>query len=227
MGLNILLAIIFGFMAGVIVTTIVSLYLYKNQLKSIEERAENRRIVLNTIGKLSATIDKPVVLNNEDGYFKVQIIGFKNLEEIEKILLALGLLGQKDFWVHQVKKKPEVLQTASAQPDTFHRVVEEKAEVLIVEETTEIPEIEEKQDVPEPTIALQVGIFHKKNEALRVQRKITSKLNLPVDIVTKWDCYHVIVPGFFTREETYKYYPELAQQGIQGTSLIENYRKPY
>jgi hypothetical protein len=60
---------------------------------------------------------------------------------------------------------------------------------------------------------------------LRAQRRITSKLNLPVEIVEQWNLYHVIVTGFFTREETFRYYPELTSLGYPGISLIENYKR--
>ncbi len=52
-----------------------------------------------------------------------------------------------------------------------------------------------------------------------------SKLNLPVEIVKQYDYYHVIVTGFYTREETYPYYPELAEIGYPGVTLIENYKR--
>jgi hypothetical protein len=74
---------------------------------------------------------------------------------------------------------------------------------------------------PEPTISLRVATYYKQSQALRAQRKIHSKLNLPVEIVKKWDSYIVIITGFYTREETYKYYPELAGLGFPGISLIE------
>jgi hypothetical protein len=74
---------------------------------------------------------------------------------------------------------------------------------------------------PQPAFSLQVGVFYKKSEAIRAQRKIISKLKLPVEIVQQWEYYKVIIPGFFTKEETYKYYPELAGLGYPGVSLIE------
>lgn len=166
--------------------------------------------------KLSSLLDKPVVIINEDGYHKVQITGFENLEEIEKFLPKLGFLGQKDIWVPPVKKQAEVIPPVKVQPDTAKKVVEEKVE---------IPVVEEKPAIPEPTIALQVGVFHSKTRALRAQRRIISKLNLPVEIIQQWDYYHVIVTGFFTKEETYKYYPELTGLGYPGISLIENYKQ--
>jgi hypothetical protein len=57
--------------------------------------------------------------------------------------------------------------------------------------------------------------------ALKAQRKITSKLKLKVEIVKQWDRYIVLIRGFHTREETYRYYPELAGLGYPGVSLIE------
>jgi cobalamin biosynthesis Co2+ chelatase CbiK len=78
---------------------------------------------------------------------------------------------------------------------------------------------------PVPTIAIQVAIFYKKAEALRAQRKISSKLNLPVEIIEQWEFYRVIIPGFFTKEETYRYYPELAGLGYPGVQIIDNGKK--
>jgi len=77
----------------------------------------------------------------------------------------------------------------------------------------------------EPKIALQVAIFHNESQAIRAQRKITAKLGLPVDIVRQYDYYHVIVTGFYTREQTIPFYPELAGMGYPGITLIENYRR--
>jgi hypothetical protein len=173
----------------------------------------------NAIGlrdRLSATLNKPVVITSEDGFYKVRITGFESLEEIEKLLPSLGFLGLTDFWIPPGKKQEEIIPPVIVKPDTIRKAVEEK---------TEIPVMEEKPPVREPTIALQVGVFRKKIEALRAQRRIRSKLDLPVDIIEQWDYYHVVVPGFYTKEETYKYYPELAGLGYPGISLIENYKK--
>jgi hypothetical protein len=72
-----------------------------------------------------------------------------------------------------------------------------------------------------PRISLQVGVFHKFSQARRAQKCITSKLYLQVEIVPQWEYYRVLVRGFHSREETYKYYPELAGIGHPGISLIE------
>lgn len=72
-----------------------------------------------------------------------------------------------------------------------------------------------------PEISLQVGVYYKKSEAQKAQRKIMSKLNLPVKIVEQWEYYRVIVTGFHNREETFMYYPELAGLGFPAVKLIE------
>jgi hypothetical protein len=68
---------------------------------------------------------------------------------------------------------------------------------------------------------MQVEEFHKKWQVVRAQRKIASKLKLNSDIVQKWDYFFLIIPGFYTREETYQYYPKLAGLGYPKISLIE------
>ena len=85
--------------------------------------------------------------------------------------------------------------------------------------------IAEKPDIGEPSIALQVAIYVKESKALKARKKIMSKLNRPVEIVKQFDYYHVIVTGFYTREETFEYYPELAGLGFPGITLIQDYKK--
>ena len=130
------------------------------------------------------------------------------------------------------KFKLKEVRIHSARRSDDKRIREEKPEEIKsdttqkpVEKILQQPPVEEVKPVKEPTIALQVGVFHKKNQALRAQKKITSKLNLPVDIVFQWDYYHVLVTGFYTREETFRYYPELAGIGYPGVTVIENYVK--
>ncbi len=79
MGLNIFLAVVAGFTAGCTVTTIIALHIYTKQQKILEERAENRRIVVNTIGKLSATIENA---------FSAYRIGTMNFDSLRQVLLS-------------------------------------------------------------------------------------------------------------------------------------------
>lgn len=174
----------------------------------------NEIYAINLKDKLSATLNKPVRIIVADGFYKVQITGFENIEEIDKIVRALGFLGQKDLWIPPVSSR-DTIAPPVIKPDTLMSTPEIQQSV---------PALEEKPAVQEPTFALQVGVFRKKNEALRAQRRIRSKLKLPVEIVEQWDYFHVIVTGFYTREETYKFYPELTGLGYPGISIIENYR---
>jgi hypothetical protein len=103
----------------------------------------------------------------------------------------------------KVKDAMDVKDVSNIKPDTI--AVKEPAAVK-----------------PQPTIAIQVAIFYKKSEALRAQRRISSKLKVPVEIVEQWEFFRVIIPGFFTREETYRFYPELAGLGYPGITIIEN-----
>jgi hypothetical protein len=98
---------------------------------------------------------------------------------------------------------------------------EKPAEPIIAEVKQEMPAPSEKAAPPEPKISLQVGVVYKKSEAQKVQRKIASKLKLNAEIVKQWDYYRVVIPGFYTREETYKYYPELVGIGFNKIYMIE------
>ncbi len=183
--------------------------------------------------KLSPTFGKNVEIVYERGYYKVRVtvsplIGQTVLEEIKRLMPAMGKLGLKDIWIMPVmapqveevpvkrtETAPEPLKWAKEVPSP----VSVERPVKPVENKLAVPEAR-----PEPTVALQVGIFHREAQALKAQRKIISKLDLPVEIIKQFDYYHVIITGFYTREETYKYYPEIAGLGYPGINLIENYR---
>jgi cell division protein FtsN len=159
--------------------------------------------------RLKGITDKTIEIVAENGYYKVRITGFTSRIEMEKLLPLLGVIGLSDIWILPAK---EGLVPVIVQPDTTTKKMEEK---------TEVPVVSEKPVKPEPLISLQVGVFYKKSDALRAQRRIKSKLKLPVEIIEQWDYYRVIVPGFYTRVETYKYYPELAGLGYPRITLIE------
>lgn len=175
--------------------------------------------------KLAAIIDKPVIMVSEEGYHKVQLTGFKNIEEIEKIIPALGLVGIRDFWIPPAKKPANVAEYAELQTDTIEMLPEEKivnssipmeADSLVIEETP----------VDSTNIyALEIGAFRKKNKAINAQRKVISKLNLSVEIVTQWDRHHVIITGLNNKTDINRYLPELARLGYDEIFVIKNFSK--
>ena len=179
---------------------------------------------------LSTPIDEKATIEREGKYNKLQtpdepIIDQTALEAIDELLAPVNQFGLKDEWTLPVTKAlveepvvrvPIIIQKAVVQPETSVRIVEEKPAGLVMEE---------KPEVQVPSIALQVAIYHKESQALKAQRRIISKLNLPVEIVKQYDYYHVIVTGFYSREETFQYYPELAGLGYPGITLIENYKR--
>lgn len=194
---------------------------FKDELSAIRLKKE-----------ISAVLKDTVIIVPQNGYYKVRIIGFTSNEEMKKYLPTLDNVNLRNTRIIKIKKpevpaqvieKPEIEQPELRQPVKVEPVIikpdttQKKVEVI-----TEPPYIEEKPIAPaKPTISLQVGVFHKKSQALRAQRRITAKLKLHVEVVEQWDYYRVIVRGFYTREETYKYYPELAGLGYPGISLIE------
>jgi len=183
--------------------------------------------------RLSHLLNNTVVIVPEDGYFKVRITGFKSLEEIEKLIPTLGLLGIKNLWVFRAKKEDTNSQVV-ALPDTSVKPIKDKEfkpEVAALTDTAlktgkdkiNLPAVaEEKPSTEKLTINLQVGIFHRRSKALRAQRRITAKLNLPVEIVREWEYYIVLITGFKTREEIFKYYPKLAALGYPDSFMIDD-----
>ena len=180
------------------------------------------------------TLAKPKLLTRfgilPKGFFKLNIDKNSILDQtVLKVMkqdITIKKIVINDIWIKQVSRQP------AAQPELLR--IPEAAPVRI-EYKPEIPSFGKHESSfrlmgvkavtsvhrPEPTVSLQVATYYKQSQALRAQRKIHSKLNLPVEIVKKWDSYIVIITGFYSREETYKYYPELAGLGFPGISLIE------
>jgi hypothetical protein len=193
----------------------------------------SRANALALMDSLSTLFDNNIQITYENEYYKVRVKGsplIKQtvLEEIKKLMPEVGNLGFKNVWIAPVKT-PTAEVTHVKQVETPPEIVKWTKEIHVpVITKTEQKTIENKLVVPrvssEPTIALQVGVFHSQSRALKAERKIASKLNLPVEVIKQFDYYHVIVTGFFTKEETYKYYPELAGLGYPGITLLENYR---
>ncbi|MEA1886567.1 MAG: SPOR domain-containing protein [Bacteroidota bacterium] len=173
------------------------------------------------VDRLLFSLDKKLVIVPEDSYHKVRITGFESREEMEEIIPSLGILGVDDIWILPVEEMKVDTVRAEREPA-------EPADIMDVRLEPEKPDttlVEEGLKVREPQIALQVALYPKRTQAMRAKRKIENRLNLPVEIVQQWDYYRVIVTGFFTREETYKYYPELAGLGFDSIILIDNSEK--
>jgi cell division protein FtsN len=167
--------------------------------------------------RLSALLNKTVIIVTENGFFKVRITGFTSLKEMEMLLPSLGLLGLKSIWVLPERNQEEIKNQDVVQPDTSLKTIDGKVGLPVVQEV--------KPVLAEPTITLQIGIFHNRSKAFRAQRRIIAKLNLQVVIVQEWEYSKVIVTGFNSREETFKYYPVLAHMGYRDVIIIEDYNR--
>ena len=185
-------------------------------------RRESKALSLKN--KLSNLFDKPVRIVSEDRFFKVRISGFNSPEELNRSINSLGLKGLKDLPKLPVKQ-PEVTPSEVLR-DTARITSEVKKDLTVTARPdTTIKTAEEKiklpESSPEPAISLQVAIFYKQSQALHARTRIMSKLNLPVVIIEQWGFFRVVIPGFYTREETYKYYPELAGIGYPSILMID------
>jgi hypothetical protein len=182
---------------------------------------------------LSAPLTEKRIIEYKGKYYRLEtpsqpILDPTVLKAMQKLDPSLGKVESRNEWTNPVRAAgvageavPEreivIIAKAPVMPYNIIRISEDISEKLVTEE---------KQQAKVPSIALQVAIYHKESQALRAQKKIMSKLNLPVEIVRQWDYYHVLIIGFTSREETYQYYPELAGMGYPGITLIENYRRP-
>ncbi len=173
--------------------------------------------------KLSALIDKQVILVVEDGYYKVQLSGFKTIEDIEKIIPALGLIGIKDFWIPPSRDDTSVPDSTDLQSDTIQTFTEVPAMDPVIPVESGIQIVDDTTAVANTTFALEIGAFSKKEKAHTVQRKIMSRFKHPVEIITQWDRHHVIMTGFTEKTEINRIIPELAKLGYDEILVIRNY----
>ncbi len=180
--------------------------------------------------KLSITIDKKFSIIEEDGFYRIMASDFKTVEELDRAIVSLGMRGIRDMEVApEPVIVPEVLTDTLPSIEQIHevteRIVVDSLNILKAEYTKKDIETDlakETLKMEEPKVSLLVGSFPRRTQALKAKRIIESRLNLQVEIVEQWDLYRVFVRGFFTKEETYKYYPELAGLGYDVISIIDN-----
>jgi len=182
--------------------------------------------------RLLAATEKLVTIRKEEGVYKVQLSGFSDTTEIRDFIPLLQQHGFTDITVlHQTEGGlapvlPQVTTMPAGQPGEPEA---EEIQAPLPEQEPQVvepvqPEIrEEAAPPPVPRFILHAGNYYKRSQAERAKRKIERNLKLPVEILEDWDSYRVVVTGFFTREETYPYYPELAGLGF---SEVFVYEKP-
>jgi len=180
--------------------------------------------------RLLAAAEKLVTIRSEGGLFKVQITGFADTNEVREFIPLLRKYGFDDITVlHEsetglVPVVPDVNAPAAepkAEPEMAEAppVKDEQPEIV-----TEQPKPDEEITPPPPPVprfVLHAGSYYRKAEAERAKQRIEKRLKLPVEILEEWDSYRVIITGFFTREETYPFYPELAGLGFTDIFVYE------
>ncbi len=172
--------------------------------------------------RLLAAADKLVTIRNEGGVYKVQITGFADTSEVRKFIPLLAEKGFRNITVVPqygavmapvapivpAQAEPEEVMEAG-EPDEFAPVKPE-----IVEEIAPSPP-------PVPRFVLHAGSYFRKAQAERAKQRLQRRLKLPVEIIEEWESYRVVITGFFTREETYPLYPELAGMGFNNIFVYE------
>ncbi len=190
---------------------------------------QKQRVLITRVDSVSTIIARRVF---DDTFYKLRlaqppVLDPTVLEEIERLGPGVGNLYLKNEWLATVRTEP-VDEPPAVIPDiTINPVEWEKSVPPMKKYETRATLTKDKlaapAPLPEPTVALQVAILHNRRQALQAQKRIAARLNLPVEIVERFDNYYIIVTGFYTREETYPYYPELAGIGFPRITLIENY----
>lgn len=163
-----------------------------------------KRWATNLKNKTKGLTDKKVTMEYEDGFYKVRIAGIANVKEMEEMMPMLFANGYKDVWILPYNEKIEMPYNAAS----IRQMI--KLELAPVANSV-------------PTVALQVGAFYKKHEAVAAARKIANGTGRKTVVKKQWDYYTVFVTGFYTKEETYKYYPEIAGLGFPQIYLIGYY----
>ncbi len=121
---------------------------------------------------------------------------------------------------------------ATVVPPVPAPVVEIPAEEKVIEPVQDVqPEIIPDQPViveemaptppPAPRFVLHAGSYYRLREAERAKQRIERRISMPVQILEEWGTWRVVITGFYTREETYPYYPELAGLGFTDIFVYE------
>jgi cell division protein FtsN len=164
--------------------------------------------------RLLAAAERLVTVRYENGVYKVQITGFADTSEAREFIPLLKEHGFEDILVLRPSETglvPVTPQLPAAQPvPPAEPVIKQPGKVI---ETPPPP--------PVPRFVLNAGSYYKRSQAERAKHKIERRLKLPVEIIEEWDSYRVVLTGFFTREETYPYYPELAGMGFTDIFVYE------
>jgi len=148
-------------------------------------------------------------------------------EEVVEEDLPVDIVVEEEIPVDVVVEEEIVEEELPVDIVVEEEIVEEEIPVEeVVEEVIEEEPVKEEAKIEMPVIeqprfSIQVGIFPELSEAKRAQRKIQSKLGLQSVLVQDFDYTRVLIPGFYTRQETYKYYPELAGLGYSNIQVIE------
>jgi hypothetical protein len=177
--------------------------------------------------RLLAAAEKLVTIRQEDGAYKVQITGFADTNEVRDFIPLLKKHGFTDILVLHESETGlvPVTQDIQIQPEQPVKVevpeLPEEPKEIVLEKPVEPEVIIEETPPPEPIFILHAGSYYKLAQAEKAKRKIENKLKRPVEIIPEWDSFKVIIPGFFTREETYPYYPELAGMGFTDIFVYE------
>jgi len=177
--------------------------------------------------RLLAAAEKLVTIRQEQGVYKVQITGFADTNEVRDFIPLLKEHGFTDILViHESETGlvpvPQQIQIQPEQPVQVEvPELPEEPEEIVVEQPEEPEIIIEETPPPEPIFILHAGSYYKLAQAEKAKRKIESKLKRPAEIIQEWETYKVIIPGFYTREETYPYYPELAGMGFTDIFVYE------
>jgi len=180
--------------------------------------------------RLLAAAEKLVTIRNEGGQFKVQITGFADTNEVREFIPLLRKHGFEDITVlHESETGLAPVVPAAIEPVVELPGEQEKAEMPVLKEEAveivpDLPVAVEEIAPPPPPVprfVLHAGSYRREAEAERAKQKIENRLKKPVEIIEEWDNYRVVVTGFFTREETYPYYPELAGLGFTDIFVYE------
>jgi len=106
--------------------------------------------------RISAVIGKPVIIIPEDGYYKVRVHGFKDMDELRKMLPVLRKMGLYDIWVPPVKKQPEITKPVALPADTAAVKTEVIVPPTVIPRDTSLIKIDTAMIVADTTVVKPV-----------------------------------------------------------------------
>ncbi|MBN1107611.1 MAG: SPOR domain-containing protein, partial [Bacteroidales bacterium] len=136
-----------------------------------------------------------------DNFYKVRISDIKTRAEVDEKIEVLRRNGITELWVITLKAKQQ------------HRILVERSDsVAYIRDRVDSSGV---RPVVPSQMSIQVGAFRNEGYAVALQKRLSTMVDNPVEIVLEDDLYKVRVTGFTSRLDLERLLPTLGMMGLR------------